>query len=159
MCYSACTHDPPLKRSSLQEGFSGTSYSLVNYITCSKFFATYKAFLAPIAKIIKPKYYHEAARDPRCRQTMTEEIKALETNHTYTIEDLPPGEKLINCKWVYKVKYKSDGTIKRFKARLVVRGDHQIEGFDSNKIFVLVAKVTSVRAFLLVAVARGWELH
>jgi len=90
---------------------------------------------------------------------MAKEIKALETNHTWTIEDLPPGEKLINCKWVYKVKYKSDGTIKRFKARLVVRGDHQIEGFDSNKIFVLVAKVTSVRAFLLVAVARGWELH
>jgi len=55
---------------------------------------------------------------------MGEEIRALEENQTWTIEDLPPRKKPINCKWVYKVKYKSDGTIERFKARLVVRGDH-----------------------------------
>jgi len=48
---------------------------------------------------------------------MTEEINALEENQTWTIEDLPPGKKLISFKWVYKVKYKSDGTIERFKAR------------------------------------------
>ena len=57
---------------------------------------------------------------------MSEEIRALEENQTWTIEDLPPGKKPINCKWVYKVKYKYDETIKRFKARLVVCEDHQI---------------------------------
>ena len=56
---------------------------------------------------------------------MTEEIQALEENQTWTIEDLPAGKKPISCKWVYRVKYKSDGSIKRYKARLVVRGDHQ----------------------------------
>jgi len=90
---------------------------------------------------------------------MSEEIKALEENHTWAIEDLPPRKKPISSKWVYKVKYKSDGTIERFKACLVVRGDHQLEGFDFNETFSLVAKMSSVRTFLLVAAARGCELH
>ena len=86
---------------------------------------------------------------------MGEEIRALEENQTWTIEDLPLGKKLINCKWVYKVKYKLDGTIERFKARLVVRGDHQLEGFDFNETFAPIAKMTSVRTFLSVAIAKG----
>jgi len=90
---------------------------------------------------------------------MENEIQALEDNQTSTIEDLLPGKKPINCKWVYKVKYHSDGSIGRFKARLVVRGDHQLEGFDFTENFAPVAKMTNVRTFLLVAVVKGWELH
>ena len=71
---------------------------------------------------------------------MAEEIKALEENGTWTIAELPPGKKPINCKWVYKVKYKSDGKIERFKARLMVRGDHQLERFDFNETFAFIAK-------------------
>jgi len=86
---------------------------------------------------------------------MGEEIRALEENQTWTVEDLPLGKKPINCKWIYKVKYQSDGTIERFKARLVVRGDHQLEGFDFNETFAPIAKMTSVRTFLSVAIAKG----
>ena len=42
---------------------------------------------------------------------MAKEIEALELNQTGRVEDLPPGKKPINCKWVYKVKYNSDGSI------------------------------------------------
>ena len=41
----------------------------------------------------------------------------------------------------------------------MVRGDHQLEGFDFNETFAPVAKMSSVRTFLSVAVTRGWELH
>jgi len=71
---------------------------------------------------------------------MTEEIQALEENQTWTIEDLPTGKKPISCKWVYRIKYKSDGSIERYKARLVVRGDHQVEGFDFHETFAPVQK-------------------
>ena len=57
------------------------------------------------------------------------------------------------------MKYKSDGTVERFKARRVVRGDHHLEGFDFKETFALVEKITSVRVFLSVVVAKGWELH
>ena len=86
---------------------------------------------------------------------MDKEIQALLENGTWDIVSLLSGKKPIGCKWVYKVKYKSDDTIERFKARLVVRGDHQLEGFDFNETFAPVAKMSSVRTFLSVVIARG----
>lgn len=55
-------------------------------------------------------------------EAMTKELHALEQNHTWDIVDLPTGKKPIGCKWVYKVKLKSDGSLERFKARLVGKG-------------------------------------
>ncbi|GKC37914.1 retrovirus-related pol polyprotein from transposon TNT 1-94 [Tanacetum coccineum] len=60
--------------------------------------------------------YSEAVKDKRWRFAMDSELKALEQNKTWTIEKLPPNKKALVCKWVYKIKYKSDGTIERFKA-------------------------------------------
>jgi len=63
-------------------------------------------------------------------------------------------KKNIRCKWVYGVKYESDGTIERYKVCLVIRGDHQIEGFDYNETFAPVAKMTSAHYFLAVDIAK-----
>jgi len=52
------------------------------------------------------------------------------------------------------VKYKFDRNIERFKARLVVRGDHQLEGFGFSEAFAPVAKMASVRVLLYVVVAK-----
>ena len=69
---------------------------------------------------------------------MTAKIVALEENQTWTLTPLPTGKKPIGCKWVYKIKYKADGSIERYKARLV-------------------AKV-SVKVLLVVAAIKGWFL-
>ena len=90
---------------------------------------------------------------------MRKEIQALEDNETWTVEDLPPGKKAIRSKWVYKIKYNSDGSIERCKARLVILGNKQVEGIDYNKTFALTTKMVTVRRFLAVAAAKGWKLH
>lgn len=138
----------------IQPESSGTRYPLAYYVTRTKVSFSHQNFLAALTKVVEPTYYHEAVRHPEWREAMVTEIRALEANKTWIIIDLPSGKKPISCKWVYRIKYNLDGSIQCYKARLVIRGDHQIEGYDFNEIFAHVAKMTSVRCFLVVAVAR-----
>ncbi|GKC72822.1 retrovirus-related pol polyprotein from transposon TNT 1-94 [Tanacetum coccineum] len=105
---------PPLQSTSL-----GTPYPIAHYVNCDKFSLRHRCFLAAITTESDPNTFLEA-------------IKALKNNGTWTITDLPPGKKVIGCKWVYKTKYNSNGTIERHKARLVILGNKQVEGIDYN---------------------------
>jgi len=127
-------------------------YPIANYVTCNTFSITHQNFIAAITKIIEPKFYHEAVKDHQWRQAMREEICAFEKNRTWDIIDLAPRKKPISYKCVYRVKYNFDGSIQRFKARLVIRGDHQVEGFDYNEAFA-----PHHDYFLSVVVAKGYE--
>jgi len=81
-------------------------------------------FLAAIHAKHEPTTYSEAVKDAQWREAMQREIQALETNETWVIEDMPANKKALGCKWVYKIKYNSDGTVKSYKARLIILGTH-----------------------------------
>ncbi|KAA0025415.1 Retrovirus-related Pol polyprotein from transposon TNT 1-94 [Cucumis melo var. makuwa] len=89
---------------------------------------------------------------------MNDELQALEKTHTWDYVDLPSGKRPIDCKWIYKIKTHSGGTIERYKARLVVKGYSQEYGIDYEETFAPVARMTSVRSLLVVAAAKQWPL-
>ncbi|KAK3005787.1 hypothetical protein RJ639_017277 [Escallonia herrerae] len=149
----------PPASSTPTNGSSGPRYPLSNFVSCKSFSAAHSQFLDAVSSGSEPHSYKTASHDPKWRAAMQAKIDALEANGTWTIEDLPPSKKPIGSKWVYKIKFNSEGSIERYKARVVVRGDTQVEGLDYTETFAPVAKMVSVRVFLAVAVIKNWELH
>jgi hypothetical protein len=66
---------------------------------------------------------------------------------------------VIDCKWIYKIKRRADGTADRFKARLVAKGFKQRYGIDYEDIFSPVVKSATIRLVLSIDVSRGWHLR
>jgi len=89
---------------------------------------------------------------------MNKEIDALMANDTWDFVDLSIGKKAISSKWIYKVKLKSDGSLERFKARLVIRGFTQQYGIDYQEVFSPVVKMATIRSIIAIAASKGWNL-
>jgi hypothetical protein len=90
---------------------------------------------------------------------MDEEMAALDANAIWELVVVLEDKKAIGCKWVYKIKHNVDGSVSRYKARLVAKGYAQTYGIDCEETYSPVAKMTTVRAIIAMAAAKGWSLH
>jgi hypothetical protein len=118
-----------------------------------------KKFANELSSHSVPSKVEEAIEDPRWVQAMNEEMEALNKNATWTLVPLPKGKKPVGCKWVFSIKYKADGSIERYKARLVAKGFTQTYGIDYQETFSPVAKLSTVRVLLSLAINLDWPLH
>ncbi|KAD7117650.1 hypothetical protein E3N88_04918 [Mikania micrantha] len=89
---------------------------LAHYVSYENFLPNHKAFLSAITSNDEPKTFHQASHDNNLKEAMRKEIKALEQNNTWSLEYLPEGKRAIDSKWIYKIKYKSNGEVERYKA-------------------------------------------
>lgn len=151
---SSRSHRPP---SYLQNYQSHITYPIQDHLSYAKLSPAYREYVMHVNNIFEPQFFHQAVTFPEWRKTMAEELAALEANNTWTVQTLPPGKITIGCKWVYKAKLKADGSLDRYKARLVAQGFTQQAGIDFQDTFSPVAKLTTVRLLLSIAAQLNWN--
>ena len=107
----------------------------------------------------EPRNLEDALGDKNWKDAMDVEFFALHKNKTWRLVPPKQGKNIIDCKWVYKVKRKADGSIDRHKARLVAKGFKQRYGIDYEDTFSPVVKAATIRLILSIAVSNGWSLR
>lgn len=129
--------------------------SVLSYDSLAPHFKTYT--LAYTLERV-PKNFKEAMASKVWDNAVNLELGALEENRTWDVVSLPIGKNVVGCKWIFTIKYNADGTIERYKARLVAQGFTQQEGVDYMDTFSPVAKLTTVKVLLGLAAAKDWTL-
>jgi len=91
---------------------------------------TTKVFMGKVSSEQVTRNIEEAMLDEHWKIVVYDEMKALQNNNTWELTTLSNGNKTVGWKWVFSVKYKADGTIERYKVRLVTEGYTQTYGID-----------------------------
>ncbi|KAM0050764.1 putative RNA-directed DNA polymerase [Helianthus debilis subsp. tardiflorus] len=148
----------PPKRYSPEKESRGSRYPMVN-IAKGNLSEEAKAFSASIYSNEIPANVEQALKSRHWKSAMKDEMEALTKNSTWQKCVLPPGKKVVGCRWIFTIKYKPDGEIERYKARLVAKGYTQTYGIDYSETFSPVAKINTIRVLCSMAANKGWPLH
>ncbi|CAM8969258.1 unnamed protein product [Rhodiola kirilowii] len=122
------------------------------------------AFLAvDIVKQNVPETFTQATNSANATEwwkSMHDEIDSMKQNGTWELVPKPPKARVINCKWIYKLKdgLKPSDPL-RYKSRLVAKGFSQKEGIDYNDIFAPVVKYKTLRLMIAMTAVFNWHLE
>ena len=115
-----------------------------------------------IEQYCDPTTFEEAIISPNKEKwlvAMDKEMASLKANDVYELVELPKNRQTVGSKWVYKRKFKSDGSVERFKSRLVAKGFSQKAGQDYDETFSPVVRFESIRSIVGFAVQNDMMLH
>ena len=115
-----------------------------------------------IADIDEPRSLKNALESENAKEwkaAMDKEYQSLLENETWDLVRRPEGVNVVNNRWVFKIKRKPDGSIDRFKARLVAQGFSQTHGVDYEEVFSPVARSESIRSLLALGNTFDLEIH
>lgn len=93
------------------------------------------------------------------KEAMNKEFEGLIVNKTWKLVERPPDRKVIKCRWVFKTKYSSNGKIERRKARLVAKGCSQQPGIDYHETYAPVARMSTIRILIALAVTNYLTIY
>ncbi|GJW61565.1 zinc finger, CCHC-type containing protein [Tanacetum coccineum] len=93
------------------------------------------------------------------KEAINDEMDSIMGNNTWVLTDLPPGCRPLGCKWIFKRNMKVDGTVEKFKARLVIQGFKQKSGTDYFDIYALVARISTIRLLIAMASIHSLIIH
>jgi transposase InsO family protein len=107
----------------------------------------------------KLQFYRQAISEPNAdlwHSAIEAEMDVLRRNYTWDVVDRPTDRKIVDSKWVFKIKRLSDRSVDKFKARLVAKGFSQIQGQDYDETFTPVVRFDSLRLLLSIVAANGF---
>ena len=100
-----------------------------------------------------------ALADPQWKKAMDADYQALIHNHTWDLVPFFDDMNVVQCKWVFRIKFKVDGSLDKYKARLVAKGFQQTLGVDLFETFSLVIKASTIHIVFTLAVSKGWNIQ
>jgi len=109
-----------------------------------------------------PRSYKSAMSSPdadKWTEACNNEVSTLVANGTWELVELPPGAKVVNSGWVFKVKLNADGSVERYKSRLVAKGYSQRPGFDYTEVFAPTFRPASLRLIMALAAREGYKMR
>ncbi|PRQ19007.1 putative RNA-directed DNA polymerase [Rosa chinensis] len=136
-----------------------SKYPVANYMSTRRLSKSYELFVNQISTVSVPNRVQDALGDPKWRKAMEEEMEALQKNNTWKLVPPPQGKKAVGCRWMFTVKHNADGSVNRYKARLVVKGFTQTYGIDYDETFAHVVKMNTIRVLLSFAASLNWPLR
>ena len=143
------------RRHSLRQRHNTTDESASVFLTFAlTVTAAYHTLVTPVNY---GKVQHSNERD-KWWEAMNSEYTSLTGLGTWELQPRKPGDKVIGSMWAFKIKENSDGSIDKFKARPVARGDQQAASSYSD-IFAPVIKFVTLRILLAIACVMNWDLH
>ena len=90
---------------------------------------------------------------------MEKELAAMDALGVFEWCFLPLGSNLISCKWIFVTKWKANGSLNKYKARLIARGFTQVHGLDYFDTFAPTVCLTAIRAMLAIADSSSMVCH
>ena len=104
----------------------------------------------------EPSSFKEAMLHLDWQAAMKIEYVVFLTNSTWKLVPKPVNKRIIGCKWIYEWRLKVDGSVDRFKARLIAKGFNQTYSIDYFETFCPVVKLTTIRLVVSLVISHGW---
>ncbi|KAK7603621.1 hypothetical protein V9T40_003620 [Parthenolecanium corni] len=108
-----------------------------------------------------PKTFAEAIQRPDClewEKAMGTEMESMREHRAWDLVELPKGKFAIKNRWVFRLKRNPDGSVDRYRARMVIQGCAQRAGVDYGEIFSPVTRLDTVRSLLAVAAVQRMKV-
>ncbi|GKA40981.1 ribonuclease H-like domain-containing protein [Tanacetum coccineum] len=106
-----------------------------------------------------PRSHSHALRDPNWKKVMVDEYNALISNGVWALVPRPTNVNVVHSMWLFRHKFNADGSLSRYKARLVANGRSQQQGIDCDETFSPVVKPATIHTVLSLAVSRDLPIH
>ena len=100
-----------------------------------------------------------SSKEPQWKEVIKSEIDSIMQNHTWELVELPEECKPLGYKWIFKRKMKVDGSIDKYKAKLIIKGYKKREGLDYFDTYSSITRINSIRIILAIAAWRNLEVH